>query len=121
MIIRLFAILLGLCGIGLILCGLMETICSSGLPAVYHVIPLWGEASAVENRVRKALHTLKGQLYFVDLGLDPDGQMSVELLLRDHNCARLLAPEQLRQELRWENEFGTGTDQGNSHHCNLSE
>ena len=121
MIIRLFVILLGLCGLGLILCGLMETMCTSGVPEVYHVILLWGEASTVEDRVRKALHTLKGQLYFVDLGLDPDGQMSVELLLRDHSFARLLAPEQLRQELRWENEVGTGTDQGNGYHCNLSE
>ncbi len=121
MIIRLFVILLGLCGLGLILCGLLDTICAFGLPNVYHVIPLEGDNSRIENRVRKALHSLKGQLYFVDLGLDPEGQMTVELLLRGHSCAKLLHPEQLRTELRWENEFGTGTDQRDSHHCNISQ
>ncbi len=121
MLIRLFVVLLGLCGLGLVLCALLETICFSGPSTVYHVIPLQGDAPDVENTVRKALHTLKGRLYFVDLGLDPEGQMSVELLLRGHSYAKICAPEQVHQELRWENELGTGTDQGNDHRCNLSE
>ena len=118
---RLFIVLLGLCGLGLILCGLLDTLRCTGSPVVYHVIPLKGDSATVEDIVRKALHTLRGQLYFVDLGLDPEGQMSVELLLRGHSYAMLCAPEQVRQELRWENDFGAGTDQGNDHKRNLSE
>ncbi len=110
MLIQFIIVLLGLCGLGLVFCALLETICFSGLSTVYHVIPLQGDASDVENIVRKSLHTLKGQLYFVDLGLDPEGQMNVELLLRGHSYAKICAPEQLHQELRWENELGTGTD-----------
>ena len=121
MLIQFFVVLLGLCGLGLILCGLLETICFSGLADVYHVIPLIGDASYVEDRVRKALHTLKGQLYFVDLGLDAEGQITVELLLRGHSYAKLCAPEQLCEELRWENDVGTGIDQRNRHKCDLSE
>lgn len=121
MLIRLFVVLLGLCGFVLVLCGLMETLFSYGMPTVYHVIPIKGDPSEVEDTVRKALHSLKGQLYFVDLGLDPDGQMSVELLLRGHGYAKLCGPEQVRQELRWENECGTGTDQGNDQQCDLSK
>ena len=121
MVIHFFIVLLGLCGFGLVLCGLFETVFFSGISHIYHVIPLSGEASVVENTVRKALHSLKGQIYFVDLGLDAEAQMSVELLLRGRNCAVLCAPEQLRQNLRWENEFGTGIDQGNSHYGDLSK
>lgn len=121
MIIRFFIVLLGLCGLGLVLCGLFETLFFSGLSQVYHVIPLEGKASVVENTVRKALNSLKGRLLFLDLGLDAEAQMSVELLLRGRSYAKLCAPEQIQQELRWENDFGTGTDQGNSHHDNLSK
>ena len=119
MVIRLFVVLLGLCGLGLVLCALLETLCFSGPPCAYHVIPLRGEPSQVENTVRKALHTLKGQLYFVDLGLDPEGQMNAELLLRGRSYAKLCSPEQIQQELRWENDLGTGTDQRDHHRSDL--
>lgn len=121
MIIRFFVILLGLCGLGLVLCGLFETLFSSELTQVYHVVPLKGNASVVENTVRKALGSLKGQLLFIDCGIDAEAQMSVELLLRGRSYAKLCVPEQIQQELRWENEFGTGTDQGNSCYSHLSE
>ena len=121
MLIRFFVVLLGLCGLGLILCGLLETICLYGLSDVYHVIPLEGDASSVEDRVRKALRSLQGKLYFVDLGLDAEGQMNVELLLRGRSYAKLCAPEQMNEELRWEKDRGTGIDQGNRHKCDLSE
>ncbi len=121
MLIRFFVVLLGLCGLGLVLCGLLETLFFSAPSEVHHVIPLNGDSSAVEDRVRKALYSLKGRLYFVDLGLDAEAQMSVELLLRDRSYAILLSPQQLSQELRWENGLGTGTDQGNGHHGDFSE
>lgn len=121
MIIQIFVILLGICGLGLVLCGLIETVFFTDIPGISHVIPLSGKASVVENTVRKALGNLKGQLFFIDLGIDAEAQMSVELLLRGHSYAKLCAPEQLQQELRWENAFGTGTDQGNSHNCDFSE
>ncbi len=119
MIIRFFVVLLGLCGLGLVLCGLLETLFFSAPSGVLHIIPLNGESSAVEDRVRKSLYSLKGQLYFVDLGLDTEAQMSVELLLRDRSHAMLVAPEQLHRELRWENDLGTGTDQGNDHYGDI--
>ena len=121
MIIRFFVVLLGLCGLGLILCGLLETLFFSAPSDVYHVIPLGGDGSDVEDRVRKALYSLKGKLYFVDLGLDAEAQMSVELLLRGRSHATLIAPEQLPQELRWENDLGAGTDQGNGHRGDFPE
>ena len=121
MIIRFFIVLLGLCGWGIILCGLVETIFCSGISDVYHVIPLHGGCGSVEQTVRKALHSLKGRLYFVDLELSPEEQMSVELLLRECSYAKLCAPEQILQELRWENDFGTGTDQRNGHHSDFPE
>lgn len=121
MIIQFFVVLLGLCGLGLVLCGLFETLFFTGPTAVYHVIPLKGRASLAENTVRRALHSLKGQLYFVDIGLDAEAQMNVEMLLRGRSYAKLCAPEQLQQELRWENEFGTRTDQGNDHRSHLSK
>lgn len=118
---QLFVILLGLCALGLVLCGLFETLFFAGPYPVSHVIPLHGKASAVEDTVRRALHSLKGQLIFVDLGLDAEAQMTVELLLRGRSYAKLCAPEQVQQELRWENEVGTGTDQRNDHHSDLSK
>ena len=121
MIIRLFVVLLGLCGLGLILCGIIETLFFSAPSNVSHVIPLEGDASAAENRVRRALYSLKGKLYFVDLGLDAEAQMSVELLLRGRNHTMLIAPHQLPQELRWENNLGAGTDQGNNHNGDFPE
>ena len=121
MLIWFFVVLLGLCGLGLVLCAILETLFFSAPPDVCHVIPLDGDASIVEGRVRKALYSLKGRLYFVDLGLDAEAQMSVELLLRDRHCAMLIAPDQLPQEMRWENNLGTGTDQGNSHHGDFPE
>lgn len=119
MIIRFFVVLLGLCGLGLVLCGLLETLFFSVPTGVLHIIPLDGEASAVEDRVRRSLYSLKGQLYFVDLGLDSEAQMSVELLLRERSHAMLIAPEQLNRELRWENGLGTGIDQRNDHHGDI--
>ncbi len=121
MLIRFFVVLLGLCGLGLVICGILETLFFSTPSDVYHVIPLTGGPSVAENRVRKALYSLKGKLYFVDLGLDAETQTSVELLLRARSHAILLAPEQLLQELRWENDLGTGTDQGNGHHGDFPE
>ena len=121
MLIRLFVILLGLLGLGIVLCGLLETVFCTGPSNVYHVIPIGGESYSVERTVRKALHTLRGCLYFVDLGLSPEEQMNVELLLRGYSYAKLCAPEQVQQELRWENDLGTGTDQRNSHHGDFSE
>ncbi|MBR6825689.1 MAG: hypothetical protein IKM59_03990 [Oscillospiraceae bacterium] len=121
MLIRILIMLLGLCALGLILCALAETLFCSVSASVSHVIFLQGDAPAVEHTVRKALHTMKGRLYFVDMGLDPEAQMSVELLLRGHSHAMLCAPEQLQQELRWENDLGKGTDQRNSHHGDFPE
>lgn len=121
MLIRFFVVLLGLCGLGLILCGLLETLFFRAPSRVFHVIPLEGEAPSVEDTVRKALYSLKGRIFFVDLGLDAEAQMSVELLLRGRSHAILVAPEQMQQELRWENDLGTGTDQGNSHHGDFPE
>ena len=121
MLIRFFVVLLGLCGVGLVLCGLLETLFSSGPSCVYHVIPLKGEASGAEDTVRRALHSLKGQLFFVDLGLEPEAQASVELLLRGRSSARLCGPLQLQQELGWENDLGAGADQGNSHYGDFPE
>ncbi len=115
MIIRFFVVLLGLCGLGLILCGLLETLFFSTPSDVYHVIPLGENGADAESRVRKSLYSLKGKLYFVDLGLDADSQLNVELLLRGRSHAMLVAPSQLPQELRWEMDLGAGTDQGNDH------
>lgn len=121
MVIRIFAVLLGLCGFGIVLCGLFETIFLSGPSSVYHVIPLKGTAAEAENTVRKALHSLKGQLIFVDVGLEPEAQVTVALFLNGRSYAKLYSSEQIQQELRWEYEFGTGTDQGNGHFGDLSK
>jgi len=116
---RFFIALLGLCGLGLVLSGILDTLFFSAPSDVYHVIPLAGGLSDAENRVRKALYSLKGRLYFVDLGLDAEAQTGVERLLRDRSYAMLLAPVQLLEELRWENDLGTGADQRHSHYSNL--
>ena len=121
MAIRFFIALLGLCGLGLVLSGILDTLFFSAPSDVYHVIPLSGGLPDVENRVRRALYGLKGKLYFVDLGLDAEAQSGVELLLRNRSYAMLLAPAQLLEELRWENDLGTGADQRHNHDGYLSK
>lgn len=98
---------LGLCGIGLVLWGIGEVLLSYTPENVYHIIPLKGESSEVEQRVRGCLRSLKGRLYFVDCGLEAEEQMTVELLLRHEDAAVLCAWEQVFEDLRWENEFGS--------------
>ncbi|MBP3412238.1 MAG: hypothetical protein J6K89_03175 [Oscillospiraceae bacterium] len=111
MLLKIFAVLLGLCGIGLVLCGIVDTLFASAPSRVMHIIPLMGESASVEQTVRRALRSLKGRLYFVDQGLEPEAQMSVQLLLKGNSSAVLCNLEQMLEAVRWESSLGAGTDQ----------
>ncbi|MBR4309161.1 MAG: hypothetical protein IKT58_06165 [Oscillospiraceae bacterium] len=110
MLLTVIPALLSLCAIGLVLCAMMETIFTAAPENVYHIIPLEGNGAQAEQLVRNCLHTLRGKLYFVDFGLDAEGQMVVALLLRNSEYAVLCARDQILEELRGSLHCGSGTD-----------
>ena len=110
MLLTVIPALLSLCALALVLWGIGESVLSKAPQPMYHIIPLRGDGGKAEQTVRWSLHNLRGRLYFVDCGLDPDGQMTVELLLRCSDVAILCAREQIIEELRGNIDLGARTD-----------
>lgn len=81
-----------------------------------HVICLQGGSAQTEQQIKACLRRqrdrlMPGKLIFVDQGLDPEGQMTAQLLLINEPEALLCAPGQAVEYVIWEIEnFGAGTD-----------
>ena len=81
-----------------------------------HIFYLSGEDGLIEQQLRTCLRMqergkLRGRLIFVDCGLSPDAQMTVQLFLQGENRGVLCAPSQITDYLEWEKEvIGAGTD-----------
>ena len=82
----------------------------------FYVVPLKGDAALVQQTMRAALRQrewlgLRATLIFVDDGIDCEGQLAAELLLRRREDALLCSRSQLSEIIRTENEdIGAGAD-----------
>lgn len=86
------------------------------LPSLCHLVYLQGDAADTEQLIRASFRRQRdgiytGKLIFIDGGLEPEAQVTAQLLLTAEDAAVLCAPSQASEYVMWEIEnFGTGTD-----------
>lgn len=110
MILSVLAGFLALCGVVLVLWAVGEALSVSAPGDALHIIPLRGGTAAVEQKVRSCLSCLRGRIVFVDLGMEPEAQSCVQLLLEKREGVFLADAEQLTDYLEWETTLGARAD-----------
>lgn len=110
MVLTILVAVLAACGVFLVLWALTEALLRPLPQGICHVVPLSGDAAAVEQTLRLCLRTLRGRIVFVDIDMDAEAQMTAEHLLRREPAAALCSPVQVSEFLRWENTLGARAD-----------
>ena len=110
MVLTILLAAFAVCGVILVLWASVEAFLWPLPQDLCHVVPLSGDAAAVEQSVRACLRTLRGRIVFVDVEMDPEAQIVAEHLLRRKPAATLCSVEQVSEFLRWENVLGARAD-----------
>lgn len=102
---------LAVCGVFLIAWSITEAYFSAVPNDSCHIFYLRGDSAAVEQQVRSCRwlcerRGMLGKVIFVDCGISPEAQITVQLMLKNDDTVILCAPSQIADYIGQENDNG---------------